>query len=146
MKKRSVKSLDEMNELAKSFAQQLKGGEVLALTGELGAGKTAFTKGLLSALGVKSVVPSPTFLLMKTYPIGKNKNKVKSVCHVDAYRIKNPHELLSVGLGEFFDDETNVTVIEWADMAKALIPARAIWINFIHGKKENERIVEYANA
>ena len=70
MKQIVVKSLKEMHALAVKVAKTLKGGEVLALTGDLGAGKTAFVKGLARALGVKAVVQSPTFLLMKCYPIG----------------------------------------------------------------------------
>ena len=98
----SIKSIREMNSFALAVARTLKGGETLALTGELGAGKTAFVKGLAKALGIKQAVQSPTFLLMKCYPVGMihgSWSMLRSLCHVDAYRIKNERELLTIGLG-----------------------------------------------
>lgn len=138
-----IKSPKEMAAFAAKFAKTLKGGEVLALTGELGAGKTAFVKGLAKAFGVKEVVQSPTFLLMKCYPVRLKdaRRKLKNICHVDAYRVKKERELLTVGLGEMMDDPGMVTVIEWADLVPGLIPNRAIWMTFAHGKNESERII-----
>jgi len=137
-----------MNSFALAVARTLHGGETLALTGELGAGKTAFVKGLAKALGIKQVVQSPTFLLMKCYPIGKNqepRTNFQALCHVDAYRIKNERELLAIGLGEKIGDPGTVTAIEWADLVPELIPKNAIKIKFEHGAKENERTVTVTN-
>ena len=135
-----------MQVFARKFAKTLKGGEVLALTGELGSGKTAFVKGLAKALGVKHVVQSPTFLLMKCYPIKvvhRSSFIVHSLCHVDAYRVKGERELINIGLGETLEDPSVVTAIEWADLVKKIIPKRAVWMKFSHGKNPSERIASY---
>jgi tRNA threonylcarbamoyladenosine biosynthesis protein TsaE len=142
-----VKSLKEMNAFAAKVAKKLKGGEVLALTGELGVGKTAFVKGLAQALGVKAVVQSPTFLLMKCYPITRGKlqqltTKIQTLCHVDAYRIKNPNELMAIGLGEKMGEPTTVTAIEWAELVADLLPRNAVKIVFEHGTSPSERVVK----
>jgi tRNA threonylcarbamoyladenosine biosynthesis protein TsaE len=141
-KKVIIKSPKEMNAFAAKLAKTLKGGEILALTGELGSGKTAFTKGLAKALGIKHVVQSPTFLLMKCYPVLQATSyNLQALCHVDAYRIKSERELINIGLGEILEDRSVVTVVEWADLVKKIIPKRAVWMNFSHGKKSSERIV-----
>ena len=157
MKKKIIlKSLKEMNAFAAKYAKTLKGGEVLALTGELGSGKTAFVKGLAKALGIKHVVQSPTFLLMKCYPVlqatshnsdvrseSDMTSDLQAFCHVDAYRIKNERELINIGLGEKLEDPSVVTAIEWADLVKKIIPKRAVWINFSHGENPSERVVSF---
>lgn len=126
-----------MNAFAAKFAKTLKGGEVLALVGDLGAGKTLFVKALAKALGVKAVVQSPTFLLMKCYPI----KKIQELCHIDAYRIKSSKELLNIGAGEKIGNPETVTAIEWADRVRGVLPKNSVLIRFAHGKKSNERIV-----
>jgi tRNA threonylcarbamoyladenosine biosynthesis protein TsaE len=144
----TIKSIREMNSFARAVARNLKGGEVIALTGELGAGKTAFVKGLAKALGIKQIVQSPTFLLMKCYTLDKNqklRTKFQKLCHVDAYRIKNERELLAIGLSEHLNDPGTVTAIEWADIVPEFIPKNAIKIKFEHGSNEKERIVSITN-
>ena len=146
-----------MEKFAAAVAKNLRGGEVLALTGELGAGKTAFVKGLAKALGISAVVQSPTFLLMKCYRVNPDASSghaaspiqgfvhrpssiVHSLCHVDAYRIKDERELMNIGLQEHLADPATVTAIEWADRVVGLIPDDAIWIKFEHGSDSMERI------
>jgi tRNA threonylcarbamoyladenosine biosynthesis protein TsaE len=146
-----IKSPGEMDKFAAAVAENLRGGEVLALTGELGAGKTAFVKGLSKALGIETVVQSPTFLLMKIYQAQpratghacpeRSRRGPRVLCHVDAYRIKDERELLNIGLQEHMMEPATVTAIEWADRVKGTIPGDAIWIRFEHGKDMNERIV-----
>lgn len=141
-----------MNSFALAVARTLHGGETLALTGELGAGKTAFVKGLAKALGIEQIVQSPTFLLMKCYPVRPRATHraLRAICHVDAYRIKNERELLAIGLAEHLGDPQTATVIEWADLVPELIPANAIKIKFEHGSNGKERVVSishpHANA
>ncbi len=140
-----IKSRTQMDKFARAVCKNLRGGETLALVGELGAGKTAFVKGLAKAYGIKNVVQSPTFLVMKVYAV---KPRAKShlpgaICHVDAYRVKDGRELLNIGLGEMLADPSVVTVIEWADRVKGLIPAGAIWMKFAYGKGESERVVSF---
>ena len=143
----TIKSIREMNSFALAVSRTLHGGETIALTGELGAGKTAFVKGLAKALGIKQLVQSPTFLLIKCYPVAPRaaSDALLALCHVDAYRIKNERELLAIGLGEKLGDPQTVTAIEWADLVPELIPKNAIKIKFEHGRNEKERIITLTN-
>lgn len=102
-----VNSVDETYALAKKVADTLDGGEVLLLDGDLGAGKTTFTKGLAKALGVKEEVTSPTFTILNVYEDGRLK-----LNHLDMYRVESSDELAELGIEECFDEDA-VTVIEW---------------------------------
>lgn len=128
---------------AKKFAKRLKGGEIIGLTGDLGAGKTVFAKGLAAGLGVKKNITSPTFVLMKIYTI-KNirprRTKIKILCHIDAYRLKTPQDLIAIGAEEYFNRPDAVTVIEWADKIKKILPKKTKYIGIIN-KDENKRII-----
>lgn len=93
--------------IAKVIASSLVGGETIVLTGELGAGKTTFTKGLAKALGVQKTVTSPTFTLLKTYQGRLTLN------HFDLYRIEDIEEVTELGFDEILADECAVNVIEW---------------------------------
>ena len=113
----------ETFDFAFTFAQSLKGGEVIALSGELGAGKTVFVKGLCAALGVTDEVLSPTFTLMQ-----EHKGSKLNVWHYDAYRLSGGEEAYLCGLADYFGDKNGVCVIEWAsnieDAFFALNPIR----------------------
>lgn len=103
-----VKSAKAMEKLGKSLAKELNGGEVLLLSGELGAGKTVFCKGLAKGLGVTAPVVSPTFTLMNEYFGGRVK-----LCHFDAYRLNDADEAYGAGLTDFIGDEKTVCAVEW---------------------------------
>jgi tRNA threonylcarbamoyladenosine biosynthesis protein TsaE len=98
------------------FAKELKLGDVVALYGELGAGKTEFIKGLCHALSVEQMVTSPTFTIMNSYTGKINHNEV-SIYHVDLYRIKNVTELDQIGFDECIHSKNDIKLIEWADKA-----------------------------
>ncbi len=100
-------SVEETYAIAKELANKLSGGEVLLLNGDLGAGKTTFTKGLALALGIQKNVSSPTFTIIKEYAGGR-----LFLYHIDMYRIEDCLELEELGLDEVFADDA-VTVIEW---------------------------------
>ena len=100
------KSVQDTYEIASKFASSLKGGEVILLNGDLGAGKTTFTKGLAKALGVEDVVTSPTFTFMKEYH-GKF-----DLYHFDLYRAEDESELYELGLNDYLYLD-GVCVIEW---------------------------------
>ncbi|MCG2690967.1 tRNA (adenosine(37)-N6)-threonylcarbamoyltransferase complex ATPase subunit type 1 TsaE [Candidatus Parcubacteria bacterium] len=123
---------------AKKFAKRLKGGEIIGLTGDLGAGKTVFAKGLAAGLGVKKNITSPTFVLMKVYQT-KYPN-IKYLIHIDAYRLKTPQDLIAIGAEEYFNRPDTVTVIEWADKIKKILPKKTKYIGIIN-KDENKRII-----
>ncbi len=102
-----VKSVEETYALAKKIADNLKGGEIILLNGDLGAGKTTFTKGLAKALGINDVVTSPTFTFMKQYLSGRI-----PLYHFDMYRVEEEYELYELGLSEYLY-LNGVCVIEW---------------------------------
>lgn len=124
--KHITRSADETFALAQKFAAKLKAGDVLALTGELGAGKTRFVQGLAAGLGVprSSYVRSPSFTLMNEYSGGRFE-----LYHFDFYRLNEQGELEDLGLDEYFFG-SGVTVIEWADRFKGALPAKTKWIEF----------------
>ena len=110
--------LDATRRVAVALAALVRRGDVIALHGDLGAGKTAFARFLIQALGVKDEVPSPTFTLVQTYPVeGRD---FDSVWHFDLYRIGDPDEVVELGMDEAFD--TGVTLIEWPERMGADLP------------------------
>ena len=129
----------ETFEFAKTFAKKLKGGEVIGLIGELGAGKTIFTKGMAAGLGIKKNITSPTFVLMKIYQIpnppgraphsGAGKSQISNICHIDAYRIKNARDITAIGAEEYFNRPDTVTIVEWADNIKKILPKKTKFVN-----------------
>lgn len=113
--------------LGKKLAQTLHGGEVVLLQGELGSGKTIFTKGIAGGLGIKKIITSPTFVLFKIYPV-TNKGKIKQLIHADCYRVKDGREILAAGLEEYLGREDTVVVVEWGDKVADLIKGNIILI------------------
>lgn len=125
---------------AKKFSKNLTGGRILGLTGNLGAGKTIFTKGLALGLGIKKNITSPTFVLMKVYPVTKNQ-KIKFLVHIDAYRIKSARDLMTIGSDEYFKRPDTITVIEWADKIKKILPGKTKFVKISIDK--TSRIINY---
>lgn len=101
-----VNNVEETQSIAAKIAATLKGGEVILLNGDLGAGKTTFTKGLAKALGIEETVTSPTFTFMKEYT-GR-----LSLYHFDMYRVEDEDELYELGLNDYLN-MNGVCVIEW---------------------------------
>ena len=139
-----TKSEKETYNFAKKYAAKLKGGEVLGLMGDLGAGKTAFTKGLAAGLGIKNTITSPTFVLMKNYHIKGNDN-IRHLAHIDAYRLNGGEQLADIGAEDYFGEPDCVTVIEWADRVRDIWPKNLIKIEFkiLAGDKREIRIIKY---
>ncbi len=108
----------ETQALGEKFGRAARQGWVIGLSGELGAGKTQFVKGLAHGLGISTRVHSPTFTLATQYSGGR-----LDLFHLDLYRLESPAQILSAGLEEFLQPD-GVTVIEWAErMPAALLPA-----------------------
>lgn len=118
-------SAEETMELGKELADIAKNGSVFCFTGDLGAGKTTLVRGIAQGLNIKSVVQSPTFNIMKIYFDG-----IKPLIHIDAYRLADVNT--DIGLDEYIGYETGLTVIEWPDFIKDLIPENAITVNIIN--------------
>ncbi len=126
MKEYTSKTQSETEKIAQDVIKQLSGGEVLALVGNLGAGKTVFVKGLAKALGIEDNITSPTFVLMKIYQT--KHATIKRLVHVDCYRLEKVDDLEEIGLADYLHDPANVVVIEWADRIVSL-PKNTININ-----------------
>jgi tRNA threonylcarbamoyladenosine biosynthesis protein TsaE len=111
---------------------------VVALSGELGAGKTTFAQGIAAALGIEEPVTSPTFVIEKVYEL-QNQTFARLI-HIDAYRLKDAHELEVLGWQEIVKDPDNLIIIEWPENVAPLIPSDAIRISF-SGSGDSREIV-----
>jgi tRNA threonylcarbamoyladenosine biosynthesis protein TsaE len=126
----SVKNTLEFGE---RLGHTLKGGDVLALTGDLGAGKTLITRGIALGLGIATEqVTSPTFTLIQTYE-GRF-----PVIHVDLYRLEDPSAILQLGLEDYFTPQ-NIVIIEWADRLLQILPPDYLALHLEHGDTETIR-------
>ena len=128
-------SLEDTKKLANNFAKELKVGQVVLLNGDLGAGKTTFTQFVFAALGVKDVVNSPTFSILKTY-----QGKDFKLNHFDTYRI-GEEEAIEAGFDEVLSDRNCVSFIEWSENISSLLPKKCTTIN-IKLIDENKREFE----
>ena len=124
----------ETEAIGERFAQHVEIGSVLALKGELGSGKTLFTKGLVIGLGSSAAVTSPTFTIVHEYPGGR-----LPIYHFDFFRLEDPQSVSRLGLDDYFFGD-GVSVIEWADRFPEFMPASARWILF-ETKSENARLI-----
>ncbi|MEK7617994.1 MAG: tRNA (adenosine(37)-N6)-threonylcarbamoyltransferase complex ATPase subunit type 1 TsaE [Patescibacteria group bacterium] len=136
MQKHTTLNLSQIPDAAKNIAHKLRGGEVLALIGELGSGKTAFARALAKRLKVKNRITSPTFVLMNIFRglLPKNKKKIM-LFHLDLYRTKNISEVRALGITDLWGKKDAVVLIEWADKIKKYLPPNAIMIHFTHGSQ-----------
>lgn len=121
-----------------AFAAGVREGDVLALSGDLGAGKTHFVKGLAAGLGVAAPVTSPTFTLLHEYPDGR-----LPLFHFDFYRLESAEEVLAIGLDDYFLED-GVVVIEWAEKFRALLPKHTRWLEFRLLSETEREITEHA--
>jgi len=117
----------QTEDLGEDFGRACRGGEVFLLCGNLGAGKTRFTQGLARGLGVKGVVNSPTFNIMKIYHLNR---AILGLCHIDVYRLSSAADLEAIGAEDYIKDKKIVTVIEWADKVKKIWPVGAKVLEF----------------
>ena len=124
----------ETEAIGRQFAKELNVGSILALKGELGSGKTQFTKGLVAGLESSAPVTSPTFTIIHEYPGGR-----LPVYHFDFFRLENRESVAQLGLDDYFFGD-GVSVIEWADRFPELIPEQARWILF-EIKPESTRMI-----
>lgn len=138
-----TQNAEETKEIGRKLSANLKGGDVFALCGDLGSGKTTFVQGFAEGLGISARVNSPTFIIVRTYSIPTSKNNfplLATLYHVDLYRLeKNVNdELAQLGLIEAVDDKKSIVVIEWAERARDMLPKHTRWIQF-KNVDENKR-------
>lgn len=134
-----TKNADETRKLGMEMAKNIKGGEVICLAGDLGAGKTTFSQGFLKELGIIGAVTSPTFVVMKQYAIKNNALNLKNIYHIDTYRVES-EDILNLGWEEIISDKKNVVLVEWPEKIKDIIPQGAIWLNFELIDEEKRKI------
>ena len=124
--------------------QQTENGKIICLSGDLGAGKTTFAQGLLKGLKIKGPYTSPTFAIMKHYKSNFkfqiSNFKFTDVYHIDAYRI-TAKDLIELGFKDFTGKKNSVTIIEWPENVKKIIPTNAVWINFEWVNNKERKIV-----
>ena len=117
-------TLEEMPNVAKELVQNLtplsSGAHVVALSGNLGAGKTTLTQHLAATLGITEQITSPTFVLMKQYPL--TNQRFAQLVHIDAYRLETPEELNTLRINDIFSDTSNLVLIEWPKQVASLLP------------------------
>ncbi len=123
MEKLISHSENETKLIGKKFAEKLKKGDVIVLTGELGSGKTKFTEGVLEYFGLENEISSPTFNIVNEY-ISKNIN----IYHFDVYRLEDEDEFYAIGGEEYFDK--GICLIEWGEMIESVLPKKYIHITF----------------
>ena len=118
--------------LSAGWRKKQKSAAVIGLEGELGVGKTAFAQFFAKALGIKEKIQSPTFVITKIYKLYGSRRSVgfDKFVHIDAYRIKNPKELLALGWKEIISASQNIVLIEWADRVKKILPQKCVQIKF----------------
>ncbi len=152
-----TKSAKKTQKTAANLAQKtvnskpFKHAHVFALEGELGAGKTTFVQGFAKALKIKQKITSPTFVLMRHYKLGIGNPDARSgsrlgcrgwklLVHIDAFRLKDWHDLVSLGIKDIFADPENIVLIEWAERVQSILPKKHTKIHIDHLGKNTRKI------
>lgn len=125
--------------LAEQLVSRLTTGGTILLSGELGAGKTTFVQGLARALGVEQNVTSPTFVLLQSYPTTKHA-VIKTLIHVDLYRLTQPEQLASLDLNSIASDPSTLLVIEWPERNPDSWPNLLGTVEFTTGEFQHRRL------
>ena len=130
----TIKDEKETEIFGRALAEELKAGDVLALIGDLGTGKTALTRYIAKGLGIDERITSPTFTIVKEYTEGR-----LPLYHFDVYRVSDADELFNIGIEEYFFG-SGVCIVEWADMILDILPENTKFIYLEYGKDEGERV------
>lgn len=133
-----IRDEDDCRDFGMSLAEGLKAGDVVALIGDLGVGKTTLTKYIGQGLGISEMITSPTFTVVSEYRSGR-----LPLYHMDVYRLEDPEDVFERGIREYME-AGGVCVIEWADMIAEILPEDTICVFMEYGDKEGERIYRCA--
>lgn len=153
--KYTTSSSTQTQEVAADFARRIlidfqrssmrDGAYIIALSGELGAGKTTFTQGFLKFFNVVDRVHSPTFVLVKHFPI-PNHPLITDVYHFDCYRIEGERDLRTTGFFEAIKSRSSIVLVEWPERIQEFLPPKTLWVRCAHGRDDQERIIEIPNS
>ena len=131
--------------LWRAGALRPRNATIVALIGDLGAGKTTFAQGFARGLGIRQRITSPTLIMVRRYPIrdqsltGLCASRFTNFYHIDCYRVKNKKELQLLKLRDILRDPRHIVLVEWADKIKRLLPRGTRWIYFAHGRHPHHR-------
>ncbi len=137
MKQYSSKSAKETKEIAAHLAKKTA-QTIIALNGNLGAGKTTFVQGFAKGLGIKEKIISPTFVLIRQHKVP---NSEKMLYHIDLYRIENSKDFKLMGLEEILSNPNNIVLIEWAEKINSLLPENTLKINLERKESNNTHLI-----
>lgn len=136
-------SHEETEQFGIKLSTKLKGGDIVLLSGNLGAGKTALVKGIAKGFGIKNTITSPTFTLMNLYPISNKQSAIRQIIHIDTYRLKDEQELVEIGAEDYLGKPNTICLIEWPDKIEDLLqkydPKKFISIEIKQLENSNER-------
>ena len=135
MREYRTRSVQETEQLASEFAKELKRGDVIAFTGGMGAGKTAFGRGLAKGLGVSGEVSSPTYAIVNEY------RGNPALYHFDMYRVGSPEDLFTTGYYDYLDEGESILAVEWSENITDSLPEQTIYVN-ITPLSESERKIQ----
>ena len=133
-------SYEETRNIAFDLAQKLPIGTVIAMSGDLGAGKTAFSGGFIEGLGYQGRVTSPTFAIVNEYETPKG-----GVCHFDMYRILDEESLYDLGFDDYLDSGKTL-IIEWSENIKGALPLEIVTVDIRNGQNQDDRIITIMGA
>lgn len=136
----SAHTPEDMLALGNGFAQSAKPGDIFALCGDLGAGKTHWTKGFVGALHADIEVTSPTFGLLHEYPTTPS-----TIYHFDFYRMDSEEEVIALGWDEILDQD-GIVIVEWADLFPDLLPAATRWLQFTISADGTRKVLTSASC
>ena len=131
-----AKNENDTIELTRKFSEIIDAGDIVALSGDLGSGKTFFVKNICRFFNIETV-SSPTFAIVNEY------SGLKKIYHFDFYRINRPNELFEIGFQDYLNDESAIIFIEWADLFKELLPKRFYEVKFAVVDENLRRITIY---
>lgn len=146
MKKEFISnSVKETYVIAQDFGNTLQPGDVIALSGNLGSGKTHFVQGLAKGLGITQRIISPTFVIVRSYELPTENGQLapRYFYHVDLYRVNNIKEIQSLGLLDIMKEGKHILAIEWAEKMEKLLPKRVIQISFQYIEEDKRKIYFY---
>lgn len=141
-------SSEETEKYGELFAKRVKAQDVIYLIGNLGSGKTTFVKGLARALGVKSRIISPTFIIERRHEVkseisSSNElkiNGIKRLYHLDLYRLKDEKEITNLDMEEILSDKEGITIIEWPELGNKIINKKTWKIQFVYLENNSRKI------